>query len=163
MGSALNLHRRLSTQFAADQLDQWEQERDAKFIRFLRRPEVTDPIDLLSMQKRLIQLAKPRLNSGADGGMKDEIVEAFRHASQGFSPDRVVADPDLNRVLFDECNRLGLGSDAAKLNQSLLNLRKRGALRGIRSRRTILQNQADYRFAAEIAARFLERKNECHA
>jgi len=93
--------------------------------------------------------------------MKDEVVEAFHRASQGFSPDRVVADPDLNAVFLDECNRLGLGPDAAKLNETLLNLRKSGALRGIRSRRTILQHQADYRFAAEIAARFLERKHEC--
>jgi hypothetical protein len=38
--------------------------RDAKFIRFLRQPEGTDAIDLLSMQKRLIQLAKPSLNLG---------------------------------------------------------------------------------------------------
>ena len=92
--------------------------------------------------------------------MKDEIVQAFHLASQGFSPDRVVADPDLNRAYLSECNRLGLGSDAAKLNQSLLNLRKRGALRGLASRRTILKDQSDYRFAAEIAARFLERENE---
>ena len=28
--------------------------------------------------------------------MKDEIVKAFHHTSQGFAPDRVVADPDLN-------------------------------------------------------------------
>ena len=92
--------------------------------------------------------------------MKDEIVEAFHHASQGFSPDRVVADPDLNRTYLSECNRLGLGSDAASLNRSLLNLRKRGALRGLSSRRTTLKDQPDYRFAAEIAARFLERENE---
>jgi hypothetical protein len=92
--------------------------------------------------------------------MKDELHQAFHHASQGFSPDRVVADPELNRAYLSECNRLGLGSDAAKLNRSLLNLRKRGALRGLASRRTILRDQPDYRFAAEIAARFLERENE---
>jgi predicted GIY-YIG superfamily endonuclease len=92
--------------------------------------------------------------------MKDQIVEAFHHASQGFSPDRVIADPDINQAYLSECNRLGLGSDAAKLNQSLLNLRKRGGLRGVSSRRTILRDQPDYRFAAEIAARFLERENE---
>ena len=92
--------------------------------------------------------------------MKDEIVQAFHHASQGFSPDRVVADPDLNRAYLSECDRLGLGSDAAKLNRSLLNLRKRGGLRGISSRRTVLKDQPEYRFAAEIAARFLERENE---
>ena len=42
----------------------------------------------------------------------------------------------------------------------MLNLRKRGALRGLGSRRTILKDQSEYRFAAEIAARFLERKHE---
>jgi hypothetical protein len=92
--------------------------------------------------------------------MKDEIVDAFHSAGQGFSPDRVIADPDLNRVYLVECDRRGLGWDAAKLNRSLLNLRKRGALRGVRSLRTVLKDQPDYRFAAEIAARFLERKYE---
>jgi DNA modification methylase len=62
VGSALNLLKRLSTQFAGAQLDHWENDRDAKFITFLHRPDVIDPIDLLSMQKRLIQLAKPRWN-----------------------------------------------------------------------------------------------------
>jgi DNA modification methylase len=63
VGSALNLLKRLSTQFAERQLEHWEQERDAKFIRILVRPAVTDPIDLLSMQKRLIQLEKPKWNN----------------------------------------------------------------------------------------------------
>jgi hypothetical protein len=92
--------------------------------------------------------------------MKEEIDQAFRHASQGFSPDRVVADPDLNRAYLDECIRLGLDLDAANLNRCLLNLRKRGALRGLASRRTTLRDQPEYRFAAEIAARFLEREND---
>jgi site-specific DNA-methyltransferase (adenine-specific) len=62
VGSALNLLNRFSRQFAAAQLDHWERDRDAKFVRFIQRPKVNDPIDLLSMQKRLIQLAKPRWN-----------------------------------------------------------------------------------------------------
>ena len=62
VGSTLNLKKRLSKQFDARQLDEWEDNRDAKFISFLRKPEGTDPIDLLSMQKRFIQLAKPILN-----------------------------------------------------------------------------------------------------
>jgi DNA modification methylase len=62
VGGTLNLQKRLARQFdAADQFDEWEN-RGAKFISFLRKPAVTDPIDLLSMQKRLIQLAKPKLN-----------------------------------------------------------------------------------------------------
>lgn len=92
--------------------------------------------------------------------MKDKVIEAFLRASRGFSPDRVVADPDLNREYLIECERLGLGSDVAKLNRSLLNLRKRGQLRGISSQRTVLRDKPDIRFAAEIAVRFLERSSE---
>jgi hypothetical protein len=62
VGSALNLFRRLSTQLAKEQLDHWIKDRDARFITFLRQPEGTHPIDLLSMQKRLIQQARPRWN-----------------------------------------------------------------------------------------------------
>jgi DNA modification methylase len=61
VGSTLNLHKRLSTQFAPSRLDEWEKRR-AVSISLLRKPDVTDPIDLLSMQKRLIYLAKPSLN-----------------------------------------------------------------------------------------------------
>ena len=62
VGSALDLQKRLDRQFGGGRLDLWEKNRDSKFISFLRKPEVTDPIDLLSMQQRLIQLAKPTLN-----------------------------------------------------------------------------------------------------
>jgi site-specific DNA-methyltransferase (adenine-specific) len=62
VGSALNLRKRFARQFGAAQLDHWEQARGARFIRYLKRPEVEHPIDLLSMQKRVIQLARPRWN-----------------------------------------------------------------------------------------------------
>ncbi len=62
VGGAMNLHSRLSTQFADGQLDEWETRWGAKSIRLLRKPEVTDPIDLLSMQRRLIQRERPSLN-----------------------------------------------------------------------------------------------------
>ena len=62
VGSALNLSKRMSTQFGPDQLDHWLNNFGATSIRHLPKPDVTDPIDLLSMQKRLIQLAKPILN-----------------------------------------------------------------------------------------------------
>jgi site-specific DNA-methyltransferase (adenine-specific) len=61
-GSAMNLLRRFSTQFAACQIEYWENERKSKFVEFLLQPEVDDPIDLLSMQTRLIHLGRPRWN-----------------------------------------------------------------------------------------------------
>ena len=62
VGSALNLSKRLTAQFARDQLDHWLSKLCATAVRRLPKPEVTDPIDLLSMQARLILIAKPVLN-----------------------------------------------------------------------------------------------------
>lgn len=61
VGGTLNLHDRLSRQFAVNQLAFW-QKQGAQWISILPKPEATDPIDLLSMQNRLIQLAQPSWN-----------------------------------------------------------------------------------------------------
>ncbi len=45
-------------------------------------------------------------------------------------------------------------------NHCLHNLRKSGDLQGITSKRVTLRNQEEYRFASEIAVRFLERRDQ---
>lgn len=75
-----------------------------------------------------------------------------------FSTDRVVADPALNYAFIQRCRQLGDTSPEAELNIELLNLRKAGLLKGMpRSVRTSLKNEDVYRFASEIAARYLEK------
>jgi GIY-YIG catalytic domain len=92
--------------------------------------------------------------------MKSAIVDAFIAVSNGFAADRVVADPVLNERFVAECRARGLTEPAAMLNQSLLNLRKASALSGLpKSRRTQFSDQEEYRFASEMAVRFLERRD----
>lgn len=92
--------------------------------------------------------------------MSSILVQAFDAAAEGFSQDRVVADPVLNERFLQECRRLGLMQPAADLNTRLLNLRKGGKLKGRpRSRRTTF-NDDEYRFASEMAVRYLERRYE---
>ena len=91
--------------------------------------------------------------------MKSKLIAALDATCQGFSPDRVVADPELNAAFLSEAGRLGLTAAAATLNRSLLNLRKAGDLRGRKSRKTSFVDEQDYRFAAEMAIRFLERRD----
>lgn len=91
--------------------------------------------------------------------MTDPIVQAFDTASDGYSTDRVVADPELNLRFIAECRQRGLKDSVAVLNRTLLNLRKKGGLAGRpRSKRTHFHDEDDYRFAAEIAVRFIERR-----
>lgn len=89
-----------------------------------------------------------------------EIVKpAFLQVRDGWSPDRVVADPDLNRRFEAECRKSGFDAEVREYNQILLNLRKAGALPGLQSKRTSFPDQGDYLFASEIAIRFLERRD----
>jgi site-specific DNA-methyltransferase (adenine-specific) len=90
--------------------------------------------------------------------MREKIRHAFLVMRCHYPPDRVVADPELNRAFVEECRRCGLTEPEKRLNQLLLNLRKGGDLKGLpRSFRTSFPNEEDYRFASEIAARYLER------
>ncbi len=91
--------------------------------------------------------------------MKSKLRAAYELACSGYSPDRVVADPELDEVFLKECRCLGLVEPASALNRSLLNLRKQGGLRGLKSKRSTFLEEDEYRFAAEIAARFVERRD----
>lgn len=80
---------------------------------------------------------------------------------QGYSPDRVVADPDLNAQFLDTCRQMGLQEEPRTLNRILVNARKASHLKGVKTTRaTSFRDEQDYRFASEIAARFLERRHK---
>ncbi len=91
--------------------------------------------------------------------MIEKILKAFRITSQGFSVDRVVADPKLNNKFLELCRKAGLHEPALVLNSTLLNARKSRRLSNYRaSERTSFPNLEKYRFASEVAVRFLEMK-----
>jgi hypothetical protein len=88
------------------------------------------------------------------------IVQAYADSCDGYSADRVVVDPEINGRFIAACRQHGLSESATVLNQKLLNLRKRGALGEFTAaRRTSFPNEDAYRFAAEIAARHMERRH----
>jgi len=94
--------------------------------------------------------------------MKEAIEQAYLATCQGYSADRVVVDPDLNGAYLLECKRLGLEQPPASLNKALLNLRKSGHFKGQKhtTKRTTFTDIDSYQFAAEMAARFLERQHQ---
>jgi site-specific DNA-methyltransferase (adenine-specific) len=89
------------------------------------------------------------------------IIEAFFAVRDGFSVDRVIADPDLNSRFIDVCRRLGIPGQPGNWNHRLMNLRKAGHLAGLpRSRKTTLspEDLDGYRFACEIAIQELHQR-----
>jgi hypothetical protein len=93
--------------------------------------------------------------------MKAAIRNAFQAVRDGYAADRVVADPVLNELFVAQCARLGLDATVCELNRALLNLRKGGHLTGHpSSRKTSFADEDEYRFACEIAVRFLEQRDQ---
>lgn len=92
--------------------------------------------------------------------MHETIVQAFAACYDGFAVDRVVVDPILNSRFIDECRQRGCIEPAAELNRCLFNLRKQSRLSAYKAKnRTSFSDEDQYRFASEIAARFMERKH----
>ena len=92
------------------------------------------------------------------------IAEAFMATHQGYSTDRVLADPTLNDQFLDNCRLLGIPGRPKDWNHLLLNVRKRSGLAAIdTSRRTMIRRvQMDtFMFASEIAWRRLSREHRC--
>jgi site-specific DNA-methyltransferase (adenine-specific) len=86
------------------------------------------------------------------------VIEAFRLTHDGFSADRVVADPDLNEAFLDACNRIGIVGDPRTWNMLLFRLRKAGKLADIETtQRTSIEwkDCDEYLFASEIALQSL--------
>lgn len=88
------------------------------------------------------------------------ILEAFIEIRKGWSADRVIADPILNAIFIQACCARNISVSAEDLNLTLMNARKGGQLSGCsRSKKTSFSDEDDYAFAAEIAIRFLERRD----
>jgi site-specific DNA-methyltransferase (adenine-specific) len=91
------------------------------------------------------------------------VREAFRRTYDGFSADRVVADPDRNQAFLEECRRMGIAGDDRTWNILLFRLRKAGKLIDLPAiRRTAIGwNDCDgYLFASEIALQWMLRESE---
>lgn len=90
--------------------------------------------------------------------IKPQISRALSSLNTPWSIDRIIVDPELNSEFILACRSLGLTHPVSVLNRHLLNLRKASLLqRRSRAKRTSFSGENEYRFAAEIAVRVLER------
>jgi len=85
------------------------------------------------------------------------ILRAFGEVRDGFSADRVVADPELDRKFLRRCRELGLAGTDYELNWALLNARKSGDMSLMpKTRKYTVSETDEFDYASELAVRHLE-------
>lgn len=82
------------------------------------------------------------------------VTRAYLMVREGFSSDRVLADPALNVKFIRACRDLGLEDTVFHLNLALIGLRKHNKLK-MKSKRSTVRDQWRYAVASEIAARMI--------
>ncbi len=89
---------------------------------------------------------------------KASLIQAFGEVRDGFSADRIIADPNLNRKFLRRCRELGLSGTDYELNWALLNARKNGLMSGLpKTKRYTVQGTDEFEYASELAVRHLQR------
>ncbi len=95
------------------------------------------------------------------GGRLASIIQAFGEVREGYSVDRVIADPELNRRFLRRCRELGLSGTDYDLNWALMNERKKGSLSHLpKTRRYTISEIDEFEYASELALRYLQQERD---
>jgi site-specific DNA-methyltransferase (adenine-specific) len=99
------------------------------------------------------------------GGKIERIMEAFLEVREGYSPDKVIADPALNRRFLRRCRELGLAGTDFELNWELLNARKSSKLSNlsglIKTKRYSVGKVIDeFEYASELSVRYMQQSKD---
>lgn len=91
------------------------------------------------------------------GGGKASLIQAFCEVRDGYSADRVVADPQIDRQFLRRCRELGLAGTDYDLNWALLNARKNRLMTDLpKTKRYTVRETDEFEYASELAVRHLQ-------
>jgi site-specific DNA-methyltransferase (adenine-specific) len=115
-------------------------------------------LNQLVLTKLAVQMS--RLSAGSVPDMA-RIAQAYLEVRDGYSIDRVVADPELDRKLLRRCRDLGLAGTDFELNWRLFNGRKNKWLTDLPKTKNYTPSRKDeFEFSSEIAIRYVQEQIE---
>ena len=86
------------------------------------------------------------------------VAQAFLEVRDGYSVDRVIADPEMNKQFLHRCRELGLAGTDFELNWKLMYARKNNYLGRLPKTRKYTPSRIDeFEFSSEIAIRYIQR------
>lgn len=95
------------------------------------------------------------------GGRLASLIQAFGEVRSGYSLDRVIADPELDRKFLRRCRELGLSGTDYVLNWEIVKARKKGELSHLpKTKRYTIRETDEFEYASKLAVRFLERTQD---
>jgi hypothetical protein len=109
----------------------------------------------------LNQLVVAKLSARLGSLLNDRrgsLIQAFGEVRDGFSADRVIADPKLNTKFLRRCRELGLSGTDYDLNWALMGARKRGLMSDLpKTKRYTVTGKDGFEYASELAISYLQR------
>ncbi len=115
-------------------------------------------LNQLVVTKLAVQMS--RLAAGSVPDM-ERIAQAYLEVRQGYSTDRVVADPELDRRFLRRCRELSLGGTDFELNWRLFNGRKNKWLTDLPKTKNYTPSRKDeFEFSSEIAICYVQDQVE---
>ena len=87
------------------------------------------------------------------------VIAAFSETHKGYSSDEVLLQDELNRAFVNACKKRLPKVDESRLNWSLLNLRKAGKLKDVKTTKRANVDTSGVTYIAEIVARSLQDKH----
>jgi site-specific DNA-methyltransferase (adenine-specific) len=113
-------------------------------------------LNQLVVTKLAVQMS--RLAAGSVPDMA-RIAQAYLEVREGYSIDRVVIDPELDRRFLCRCRELGLAGTDFDLNWRLFNGRKNKWLTDLpKTKNSTPSRKDEFEFSSEIATRYVQEQ-----
>ena len=117
----------------------------------------------VSLNQLVVTKLAVSLSKLAHGSIPDaaRIAQAYMEVRNGFSIDRVVADPELDRKFLNRCRELGVGGTDYELNWRLFTGRKNNWFKDLpKTNSYTASRQDEFEFSSEIAIRYVQERAE---
>lgn len=113
-------------------------------------------LNQLVVTKLAIQMSRLATSSMPEMAL---IAQAYLEVREGYSTDRVVADPELDRRFLKRCRELGLAGTDFDLNWRLFNGRKNKYFCDLPKTKNYTPSHKDeFEFSSEIAIRYVQEQ-----
>jgi predicted GIY-YIG superfamily endonuclease len=125
--------------------------------------QATEPLkqkDRAKTERTLKAKTQTAVKAPSTAELRSVVLKAFVKTRDGWSCDEVLLNSDLNEPFVEACRQQLPNVDAAEFNWTLINMRKAGHLKGIKTTKRNHKPLHKYSQIAEISARLVHDRHQ---